>query len=474
MPVFKGINRIIPGAYGTVDTSGLVSAGLVAGGVLALIGKSTGGTPAQVTAYTDPVTAKNELRSGDLLDAALDAWGEGANTIYLTRVGTAGVTVTKASLDLASTSATPTVAINLTSKGYGLWANSIRAKVEAGTSSGSKLTVQLTDSVLNTVTTEIYDNIADAGAMVTAVNASSNLVVATLEGVTGDLLATVVYTNLSGGLDGASPSVGEYETAIDLYLTKTVNIMALANVTDATLHAYLKAHCVTAYGHKRPRIMVCGGAVGELVGDSGTALSAVGRAYNLNSGRAILVYPGLDGLSPAAKTTPRLAGAIAAVTVSTPLTRRVLSSSAIELELSDTDKESCIVGGVCAIEAAQSGRRVLRGITTAQDITPGVQEDPFKDINVQRTVDNVEDTIITNLDGIFIGSKGVGGVESRIISETIGILSRFKDNGDLVDFGSVSAVADTSRADVFYVTYKIKVTQAVNYIFVTTKVVNVI
>ena len=85
---WRGATLIQPQAFVYTDTTGLASVGLAASGVLAIIGTATGGTPNAATKYTDAATARNTFRSGDLLDAAEYAWGEGARTIYLTRVGT--------------------------------------------------------------------------------------------------------------------------------------------------------------------------------------------------------------------------------------------------------------------------------------------------------------------------------------------------------------------------------------------------
>ena len=81
---FNGNILTIPGAYSAIDTSGLSTKSNTDGlKTLALIGECTGGEPGTVQFFSDPVSARNTLKSGELLKACERAW----NPVSATKEG---------------------------------------------------------------------------------------------------------------------------------------------------------------------------------------------------------------------------------------------------------------------------------------------------------------------------------------------------------------------------------------------------
>lgn len=142
MAVFFG-GRLLttPTTASVVDDSGLANQNISVGNVLAVIGRSSGGRPNAPLRFGSAQRAREVLRSGELLDAVLKAFDPSAQTggpseVVAIRVNPA----TQATLTLLSDESTPV--INLTSTDFGLYTNQIKVKIENGTFSGKKATVQ--------------------------------------------------------------------------------------------------------------------------------------------------------------------------------------------------------------------------------------------------------------------------------------------------------------------------------------------
>jgi hypothetical protein len=139
---FNGRLWITPATMSVVDDSAMYNKNLSVGNVQAIVGPSTGGKPNTALSFGSPSEAIATLRSGDLLDAVLKAFDPSSETgspatIIAVRVNPA----LQASLMLKDASAGDV--INLQSTDYGLWTNGIKAKVEAATTTGLKLSTQV-------------------------------------------------------------------------------------------------------------------------------------------------------------------------------------------------------------------------------------------------------------------------------------------------------------------------------------------
>jgi len=467
-PTFQGRAYKQPGAYSYTDPTSLVAIGLGTGGVCAIIGPATGGESDEVTLFTDPVTAQDTYRGGALIDAANYAWAQGANQIYLTRAGTP--------LQSAGTFVDAVAAntLTVTAQDYGVWGDDIKVKVEDATVGGPakcKVTVQYYNDETGETITETGDELTDATAIKAYwdANYAAGLVAMTAVKPTARPV-NVAYTNLTGGFDDATPDATEWSTAIDLYKTYEVNMMHLAGCTSATQHAYLSAHCTTMSNNRKERIGIVGGPKGESVGDTSTGI--IKRAYDLNSDRMVLASPGLND-EDACYTAARILGMLAGVDVATSITHQTLSATSIEMKFTDSEKDDLITYGVCAVEEVPQGRRIIRGITTAQDLST-TTENPFKEISIRRIADYINYNMRNNLEAMYIGKKGVTGIEASIQSSTTSILVRLREAEIIQDFRNVIVKRDTSNPQIVYVNYEVAPISPINYIFITTKLVPII
>lgn len=141
MLFFDGRLLITPQTVSKVDDTALANRNLTVGNVAAFIGSSVGGKPKTALPFSNPTDADAALVSGDLRDMVVKAFAPSAETnapasVIAMRVNPATQS-TATLLDAVSASS-----IDLVSRDYGANTQSIGYKVENGTSSGRKLTVQ--------------------------------------------------------------------------------------------------------------------------------------------------------------------------------------------------------------------------------------------------------------------------------------------------------------------------------------------
>lgn len=137
---FNGRKIVTPATASKVNDDAMRNKNLSVGNVVALLGVSAGGKPKTALRFGSPQQAQAELASGELLDAVLKAFDPssevgGPDTVVAIRVNPA----TQAALALLNGA---TTVINLASTGYGLRENQVKVKIEAGTSTGKRVTVQ--------------------------------------------------------------------------------------------------------------------------------------------------------------------------------------------------------------------------------------------------------------------------------------------------------------------------------------------
>lgn len=190
---FGGRLWVSPATMSRVDDSAMYNKNLSVGNVVALIGRSVGGEPNKALRFGSASEARAVLKSGELLDAVAKAFDpsaqtDGPATVIALRVNPA----LQASLALLDAGAA--TVINLKSTDYGLYTNQIKVKVEAGTTSGKKLTTQFgndyysEDNVARNAFSVVYTG-AQATATVTITNS-----VMTLYAPAGTAVATIDLT----------------------------------------------------------------------------------------------------------------------------------------------------------------------------------------------------------------------------------------------------------------------------------------
>ena len=138
---FNGQLLVTPATASAVNDDAMQNQNLTVGNALGLIGRAAGGQPKTVLSFGNPDEAKALLRSGELLDAVLKAFDPSSDTGAPSTVRAVRVNPATQSA-LALNNVTSQAVINLKSSNFGLLDNQIKVKVEAGTLSGKKITVE--------------------------------------------------------------------------------------------------------------------------------------------------------------------------------------------------------------------------------------------------------------------------------------------------------------------------------------------
>jgi hypothetical protein len=185
-----------PATASQVNDDAMRNQNLSVGNIVALVGRSAGGKPKTALRFGSPQEARDMLVSGELLDAVLAAFDpssetNGPSTVVAMRVQPA-VQATGTVLDGSAATV-----INLTSVGYGQRENLVGWKVEAGTTSGFRMTTQrgtayyTKDNVGRDAYTVTYSG-AEATATIT-VNATQM----TLAAPAGTTVATILFSDFA-------------------------------------------------------------------------------------------------------------------------------------------------------------------------------------------------------------------------------------------------------------------------------------
>lgn len=217
--IFYGGRSIIkPGVYSTVDVEALVPRRLSPAGTIGVIGVATGGKPRTITTINSPTEAKAQLRSGVLrnvielmYDPSPEVQGAGEVKYYRLNAAVAG------SLILKDGSAANVITV--TAKDSGVWTNQIRIKVEAGSVSGKKISI---NDVLNPLITEVGDNLGQAFSIEYTGGLDAARMTITK---TGDLATSLLIEVDDGG--GFDPL-----TTVDLTNPNMATIGALVDYLD--------------------------------------------------------------------------------------------------------------------------------------------------------------------------------------------------------------------------------------------------
>jgi hypothetical protein len=469
---FGGKSTRIPSVMTKVDTTGLIRGGITASGVIGIIGMANSGPAFEVGTYLVPSDAKDVYNSGPLMESANESWTHGAQTIKLIRVGhnVAPATLT---LTASTTASTAVNALTLTSIESGDIYNSVQIKVETfGTSGQKKLTLNYYDEQNNETYNETF-YATTVTEMASAINTAASLggspskiITATVVSSAGTL-DNLSYTNMSGGDSGMTGLTNaEISSALELFESEDVNIILFDHtINDLAAQALLLGHCKVMSNNGKERICLMGHDIGALIGDPDTLNSIIAKAVAMNSSRSCVVTPGTDGKS-SGFTAAKLSGLIVSFDPAEPMTHKTLQISTLETKYSRVVLELFVQYGVLAIEEAVNGRRVVRGITTAQDQS-SVSEDPFKELSVIRAIDSVVVTVRQNLDVQFIGKKGLNGTISAIKSSISTILGNFVSNQIINNFKNISVTKNALRPDMFDVTMDIQPVFPINFITVT-------
>lgn len=146
---FNGKHIILPGAYSSLDVSGLGASGGVSQKTIVFLGSAQSGEPNKLFMFRNTTDARKTFRSGDLVTAGELAWSPSGDGIGAGRIGFIRV-------EDAKQAVLEKDGLKLTSQIYGDEANKIQVKQEDGTIEGSKrLSLYFYPDNIR----EVYDNI---------------------------------------------------------------------------------------------------------------------------------------------------------------------------------------------------------------------------------------------------------------------------------------------------------------------------
>lgn len=186
---------------------------------------------------------------------------------------------TSASFDFQSTAVTR---IRFTAKqGVGAYGNNIQVKIENGTSSGKKYTIQDTTSG-GVIPVEVYDNVVITAIAANNPFAGSLLVTASVLSSAAEPSNTVGFTNLTGGADGSIADT-DYQTAIGNAAVEGAGNFLFLDSYNATRNGYLKQHAADT----QDKMVILAG----LETDTVTAAITDVANYRDNDGRIVYAYP---------------------------------------------------------------------------------------------------------------------------------------------------------------------------------------
>lgn len=245
----------------------------------------------------------------------------------------------------------------------------------------AELDVAAAASCLAPAAPNFYANLYD---MVTTINNESDLVTAAAaSGATGVPDNTTAPVYLSGGHEGSSTpgqeavptsTYADWQGAIDLLTKMRVNTLWLGT-PNAAVHAYAKAHCAYMAGVGRSERDCKVGLMDAAETGLASKSEIKTQILNLNT-RHVQAWAqqieryntsgDAEVLSPMFGAAV-LAGMQAGTNPGTPQTNRVMNTLSLKQDSTwnpADDAEEMIKAGLCFGEVTETGRRVVRGVTT--------------------------------------------------------------------------------------------------------------
>ena len=268
---FAGRVYTTPTTVTAVNDSAMRAAGVSVGNLPVLLGPSAGGQSKTLLRFGDPAQAIAVLKSGDLLDAVLAAFDPSQELGGPAVVAAMSVNPkTQSALSLLDSASAASVA--LTSVEYGLQANQIKVKVEAGTTKGKRVTVAKGSA------TYAGDNIGGTAVLSVTTNASSSIAISSqgvltlTVGATPTTVDLNTYTTIQAVADRLSVVSGVsavviangYADKASSYLDAIASVAAAANAAMA-LYADAQAVIDWASGPAEPLLTAARAAAGTWV-----------------------------------------------------------------------------------------------------------------------------------------------------------------------------------------------------------------
>lgn len=248
-------------------------------------------------------------------------------------------------------------------QGKGLYGDNIQVKIEAGTTSGKKYTIQ--DTTPNGVQLpEVYDNVAIASIGSSNPFAGSKLVSVTVLDSTAEP-SNVSFTSLASGSDGTVVDT-DYQAAIAVAEQEGAGNVMFLDSYNSTRNSYLKAHVAAV----EDKMVICAGPESDAPSDAVTAASSLRDT----DGRIMYAYPwvqtSIGGALQMTSPAPWLASIISqtAPNIDPAYVKNAQFLSGVtglKVYMSRAQFVVAKEGGVCAFEYdSDIGYKVKSGVVT--------------------------------------------------------------------------------------------------------------
>jgi hypothetical protein len=280
--------------------------------------------------------------------------------------------------------------------------------------------------------------------------------------VTGTLTNTTDFVYLSGGSKGTTPS--SWAPYFDTIKKNFSDILVVLSASEP-IHAEAAAHVAQMELRNQKQVLFTGGDVAE------TTDRTKQRAAMLNSSRVVLAYPGVyhksfnEGKSALAPyfTSAMLAGRVAGVDASEPITFDYFNLVALERDLvaGDPEIDDLNTSGVATLERVQNGGiRLVQGVTTYI----GTNNTLYREISVRRGADKLASTLRKAMEDAFVGKKGLRATTSAVETKAISVLEKAKMDGEILDYRNIVVrFVDT----IVYVDYEVAPIEPINFVLIT-------
>lgn len=234
---FNGRKWTSPATMSAIDESAMVNRNLTVGNVLAILGKSAGGTPKTPMVFGSYKDAAAAVQGGEALMALKKAFDPSSqtgipSTIVFVRVDPA----VQSTLVLSDAASGPV--INLVSTDYGKATAGIKVKIEAASVIGKKLTTQFgqayysQDNVGRNCLSVLYTGAQSSAS----VSANASTVTLKAGGATMATIDLTAYTTVAALADRINATAGFAATVLDGHgSAPTVAALDFATDLDAKL-----------------------------------------------------------------------------------------------------------------------------------------------------------------------------------------------------------------------------------------------
>ena len=466
-----------PGSYTAIDASGLLTQGLGASGIVAVIGQATGAASyaavgqnaAALPVFTTTQQALNTFTGGDLLDGVgmlFDPSSDpnltgGASVVVACKVNPS------AQSGLVLNSATG-AAVALTSQAYGAQANALTATVVTGSTAN---TVALALSNTATGAAEFFDNLGSSAAVISAVNTSSVLATALLApfAVATAPLVNAAAQPFIGGSDTASATFTDWQNCLNLLKQLRVNSV-VALTSDPSIASAVQAHCSYMCGQGQSER---DGFVGIQNGSGTLATLAQIKqqtlALNSRHIRACVQNVSLFNSKGVLTVFPphflacMAAGMQAGAPVGFPLTNKYIKAQAIAQDPGfnplDNSNDLIAAGALVARRVDGQGIRWVRNVTTYQQDNNLA----FVEGSVNEAVNYAAFTLRNALQ-FAIGRPGFSGTANAIKSTAYNVLDQLITSGAIRGYNSLTI---TPVADAYQISLALAPVLPVNFIVTT-------